>query len=292
MELNSQTVRAMYNSFNVIFNKAFQETEPIYTKVAMTVPSTTREETYTWLGSFPSLREWLGDRTVKRLSKHGYSIVNKDWEATVSVGRNDIEDDRIGIYKPMIEELGRSAALHPDEIVFSLLKDGFTEKCYDGKPFFATNHPVGKQSISNLIDGTQTSPWYVMDLSKAVKPLIYQNRRSPQFVSFTKLTDESVFFKKEFIFGVDCRDNAGFGLWQLAVAAKVELTPDNFAEAVRMLSEMKNEEKRPLAVQATHLIVPPRWRHEALTIAKAEQIEGTTNVWRGTVDVIVVPWLA
>ena len=30
-----------------------------------------------------------------------------------------------------------------------LLANGFTEKCYDGKAFFATDHPVGKDKASN-----------------------------------------------------------------------------------------------------------------------------------------------
>ena len=40
-------------------------------------------------------------------------------------------------------------ALHPDELVYGLLANGFTEKCYDGKAFFATDHPVGKDKASN-----------------------------------------------------------------------------------------------------------------------------------------------
>ena len=45
--------------------------------------------------------------------------------------------------------VGESAALHPDELVYGLLANGFTEKCYDGKAFFATDHPVGKDKASN-----------------------------------------------------------------------------------------------------------------------------------------------
>ena len=32
---------------------------------------------------------------------------------------------------------------------YGLLANGFTEKCYDGKAFFATDHPVGKDKASN-----------------------------------------------------------------------------------------------------------------------------------------------
>ncbi|WP_261945385.1 Mu-like prophage major head subunit gpT family protein [Paenibacillus melissococcoides] len=35
--------------------------------------------------------------------------------------RNDIEDDTIGLYNPIVQDMGQSAAAHPDELVFGLL---------------------------------------------------------------------------------------------------------------------------------------------------------------------------
>ena len=32
----------------------------------------------------------------------------------------------------------------------------------------------------------------------------------------TKDTDLNVFLQKEYLYGCDCRDNAGFGFWQMA----------------------------------------------------------------------------
>lgn len=96
MIINSSTLHSIYNSFNTAFNKAFAETPVQYTRVAMEVPSDTRDETYAWLGAVPSMREWVGDRAIKNLTAHTYTIKNKDFELTVSVPRNDIEDDCIG----------------------------------------------------------------------------------------------------------------------------------------------------------------------------------------------------
>lgn len=55
----------------------------------------------------------------------------------------------LGFAAALLLMLGESAALHPDELVYGLLANGFTEKCYDGKTFFATDHPVGKDKASN-----------------------------------------------------------------------------------------------------------------------------------------------
>ena len=101
MIINNNTIREAFQSFNTVFNKAFQEMEAQYPRVAMEVPSETRDESYAWLGAVPSMRKWIGDREAKNLSAYGYTIRNEDFELTVSVPRNDLEDDCIGVYKPM-----------------------------------------------------------------------------------------------------------------------------------------------------------------------------------------------
>lgn len=149
MIVNTQNLRGIYVGFNTLFNKAFEEVEPLYTKVATVTPSTTESETYAWLGDVPGMREWIGDREIQNLAGYDYIIKNKDFELTVGVPRNAIEDDKIGLYNPSIQMLGQSAAIHPDELIFALLKDGFAAKCYDGQPFFSAAHDIGGKTVSN-----------------------------------------------------------------------------------------------------------------------------------------------
>ncbi|WP_417050343.1 Mu-like prophage major head subunit gpT family protein [Dysosmobacter welbionis] len=47
-------------------------------------------------------------------------------------------------------------------------------------------------------------------------------RRRPQLVTKDSPSDDNVFFNKEFIYGVDARYNAGYGLWQLAFGSTGE----------------------------------------------------------------------
>ena len=124
------------------------------------MPSTTDSETYAWLGDIPGMREWVGDREIQNLSGSDYTIKNKDFELTVGVDRNAIEDDKIGLYNPSIQMLGESAALHPDELVFTLLSSGFSEKCFDGKTFYAADHAVGKKAVSNKLNAALTAESY------------------------------------------------------------------------------------------------------------------------------------
>ena len=150
MIVNPQNLRGIYVGFNTLFNKALTTVEPLYKKIATVVPSTTDVETYAWLGDIPGMREWIGDREIQNLAASGYTIRNKDFELTIGIDRNEIEDDRIGLYNPSIEMLAQSAAMHPDELVFALLVSGFKAICYDGKPFFSDKHEVGKKTFSNM----------------------------------------------------------------------------------------------------------------------------------------------
>ena len=149
MIVNPQTLRGIYVAFNTLFNKALEEVKPLYKEIATITPSTTESETYAWLGDIPGMREWIGDREIQNLTASDYTIKNKDFELTIGVDRNAIEDDKVGIYNPSIEMMAQSAAMHPDELIFELLTSGFVEKCYDGEPFFSDKHKAGKKVFSN-----------------------------------------------------------------------------------------------------------------------------------------------
>ena len=68
----------------------------------------------------------------------------------MGVDRNAVEDDKLGLYNVSIQMLAQSAAAHPDELIFKLLASGFTEKCFDGQPFFSAAHKIGEKTVSNM----------------------------------------------------------------------------------------------------------------------------------------------
>lgn len=95
------------------------------------------------------MRKWIGEKSVKALAAFVYTIVNDDFEATVEVDRNDIEDDQLGIYAPQAQMAGFSAKQLPDEIVADLINGVFTQHCFDGQYMCDTDHPVNGASVSN-----------------------------------------------------------------------------------------------------------------------------------------------
>lgn len=149
MVVNQQALVTLNVGFSAVYNKAFKAVTPQYQRIATVVPSNTGEQKYAWIGHFPTMREWIGERTIQNLAAYDYSIKNKDFEMTVGVKRTDLEDDQYGVYAPMMAAMGSLAAKHPDKLVFGAVANGFTDLCYDGKPFFSDGHVNGGYAYSN-----------------------------------------------------------------------------------------------------------------------------------------------
>lgn len=294
MLVNKQNLRTIFVGLKSTFQNAFNQTPTDWTQIAMVVPSSTKEENYAWLSRFPKMREWLGEKVVKQLEGFSYTIRNKDWEATIEVDRNDIEDDTMLGYAQQAQGAGQSAAELPADIIGRLLSGGFSSLCYDGQYFFDTDHPVGKgvqsnkstkklavtslaaaqagygaaraamrnfkdnegenlriqpgllvvppalEDVANYLMTADRFPdntpntykgtakvlvwpglatdteWYLFDVSKPVKPIVYQERKKPVFVEQTDMDSDQVFLNKKFKFGAEARSNGGYGFWQMA----------------------------------------------------------------------------
>jgi len=285
MIINGETLKALSKQLSKIFDKALGSVETTYGKISTVVENVgSMTVSYAWLGDVPKMREWVGDRVLKDLKAFGYSITKKDWEATIEVTRDEIEYDQLGLVKPRIEQMGHASQTHYDEMLYAMIEANGV--CYDGKPFFASDHDIGGVAFSNLgdkalskaavlaartemrslvsdegkslkikptllvvppeleitakqicenekIDGVEnearglleylvaddlTDPkaWYLLDVSKPIKPFIMQKNKPIKFTAMDSMTDENAFMRKSYRYGVDSQDNAGYGLWQCA----------------------------------------------------------------------------
>lgn len=154
MLVNKSVLVGVFTNLKTTFNKAFDAAPVVWPMIAMLVPSTSKQNDYSWLSRFPKMRKWIAEKFIKSLEAQSYTIENDDFEATVEVDRNDIEDDILGIYGPMAQEAGFSAKQLPDEIVMDLVNNGFVNLAYDGQFFFDTDHPVGDPVVSVSNKGT------------------------------------------------------------------------------------------------------------------------------------------
>lgn len=144
MQVDSATLDALRTDFEGQFDTAYQKTEVWHEKVATTVPSSTKSNTYGWAALQTALREWVGPRVATNLAEHSYVLTNKKYEGTIELLREDIEDDNLGIFsKVTVPGLARAAAKWPDRLLKTMLQlnTNTGPTAFDGKALFADDHP-------------------------------------------------------------------------------------------------------------------------------------------------------
>ncbi len=291
------------NFLNTLYSAAFKRgldggVAPLWQRFTTEVPSSSKSNLYAWMGQFPQLRQWIGDRQIKSILTDGYEVTNQPYESTVGVPRDDIEDDSWGVYSPLMEMMGKAVTGFPDENLFAFLNGGFTNLCFDGQPFFDADHPVGVPgdtgvtTVSNLQAGTGPA-WFLIDTNRPVKPLIWQWRRKPEFV--TKVdpnNSDHVFMTKEFLYGVDLRAGWGYGFWQTAAASQQPVTAANVEALYTGMTQLQSNEGRKLGVKPNIMLCGPSTIWTARALIEAQMINATSNTLYKLVELVEVPWLS
>lgn len=299
MIVSTDNLAKLRIGFNKSYQRALGQATALSTRVATRVPSTQKSQTYGWLGKLPNVREWIGARIVQNVSEGDYTIKEKPWELTIGVDRDDIETDNLGQYSMLFEEMGSSTSGFVEQLVFAMLLAGFTTNCFDGQYFFDTDHPIldanGQPTTFANTDGGAGTPWFLLDVSRAILPIILQVRRDfGDIVARDKVTDDNVFDLNEFRYGVDARMNVGYSFPQLAWGSKQALDAAHYETAKAAIGSMKGDYGRPLGLGAKLLlVVPPSLEGAGRKLLASQLVNGgESNPWAGSAELLVVPWLA
>jgi phage major head subunit gpT-like protein len=292
MILSPTNLAILAQAVSMRFNQGLARTITAWDFLAMTIPSTTGENIYPYLKEMGYIREWVGDREIQNLAKGDFKIANKTFEQTHGIPREAVMDDTYGLYGPMFEQTGQNVASFPAEQVFTTLKNGFTTLGADGQNFFDTDHPVGAGIASNHMGGSGEA-WYIVDGSKVFKPVIWQPRQSFDLVRLFNPDDPNVFFKKQYIWGVDGRSGVGFSpFWQLAFASRQTLDAANVEATLTAMASQRGDSGKPLAVMGTHIVVGPALAETARKLfARDFLANGESNTLRNRLQVVVAPEL-
>ncbi len=276
--------------------------KPAYKDIATIITSGGASNTYGWLGDFPKMREWVGDRVIADMKEMSYQILNKLYEATLGVKRTDIEDDNLGQYRVLSRAQADEVVRFLNELTFGLLPGGFSALCFDGQNFFDVDHPVypnvdgtGVAVSTSNVQGDPAatgSPWFLLSLTGTLKPFIVQDRAGPEFEEITDGKAESVFMRDQFLYGTRWRGNAGYGFWQQAVGSKATLDATAFEAAYDKMLAFKRDGGSPLGIVPSHLVVGPANRAAAKAILEKEFLAGgESNPNYKAVELIVSPWI-
>lgn len=159
MPIATASAQVKRRDLTATFNRAVRAAVPFFPRICNVSPSNGFDEAYGWFGAMPAVREWLGDRIFNEMNAASVTVVNKDWENSLLIKRNDFEDDRLAQYGVPLQLLGTEAAFHPDLLVFDLFINGETGLAFDGQPFFDTAHVWGDSGAqSNDITAPAVDP--------------------------------------------------------------------------------------------------------------------------------------
>ncbi len=154
MLITPSTLRALQVTIDLRFKQAYNAVNPISTRLASTIPSGARGNVYPMHAKLAKLRQWEGERKIVNAKSYRYNLDNEKYELTLEVDRDDIEDDNIGVYSMVIDDMGQQSRLWPDDLVFAAILAGGTETAYDGTAFFSNSHTLGSGTIDNLFAST------------------------------------------------------------------------------------------------------------------------------------------
>jgi len=158
MDINRKNMDSLFKGFNTQFMAAFGSAPDTWQKFAFIVPSASASVIYPFLEKFGGMQEWIGDRQIKNLASKKMEVVNRDFEDTVSVKRNDIEDDQYGLYGSLIAQMGYNGAKLWQELAIAALLGN--PAWIDGGDFFSSTRKFGENTIVNGSTNALTAPNY------------------------------------------------------------------------------------------------------------------------------------
>lgn len=276
------------SAFTVGLKKVTTKHEVFTTKVT----ASTKVQTYGFLAEPPKFRKWLGEKRIKSLAEKAYQLVNDAFEQTIGIHKHQIADDNLGLYAPMVSGWGQTSAELGDRLAFEALRDGNIRECYDGQNFFDAEHPVGDGVVSNINTAATVQPWYLLDCSQALKPILLQEREAPHFHMVTNMQDSEVMKTGNYLMGAEARYGAGYTYWQLAYRSTATLDAAGYQAAKDAGQALVNDEGEPSPVRYTHCVAGRSNIAAARALfTKAALAGGESNIWLNDVVVIEAEWL-
>ncbi len=154
--VSSDFMAGLLTNFQAIFLHAFTEADKkaAWRALCLLTDSFSEKESYNWLEAVPSMSEWKDERIISGLSAKGYEIVNRNYEGTIAVDRNTLEDDKYALIRPRVQQLAVRAANHPAKLIYQLLNAGAATVTYDSVNFFSDTRSFGSSgNIDNIVAG-------------------------------------------------------------------------------------------------------------------------------------------
>jgi len=250
---------AYRTAWNLLFQKNLTETPTFWQRFATEVPSHTKKNAYIWMDRLPQMQLWNGERKFQNPALRYQELENGLYELSINVKRTEIEDDQLGVYDAIVPDIARAARVWPDVQVAAAIQAGTTTTVYDGQNFFDT-HYVNPDKITQCVPGTAYAT---------------------QTNNFTSTASGTQPGALPFSAGSVATAYETMASWYGPDGLPMNIVPD----LVIVPPQLKFAAKEVLA-EGSELII------KQLALTSGYGAAAPSNVMRGTMDYIVLPYLA
>ncbi len=163
--LDRAKVEAAFVVFSTVFDMKLKNTPVIYDRIATVIPGVSERVEFKWLGTFPSMKRWVGDRALQKLRGESQTLTTEWWANGIEVDVDDLNNEaKLGMIPKRINQMATAAARRMDDQVAQYYVNGFSGTLgltYDGQFLFDTDHTAAGNGLgipqSNLQTGTLNS---------------------------------------------------------------------------------------------------------------------------------------
>lgn len=150
MEINARNMATLYTGISTQFREAFAlHTDESWRQFAYLQPMSTGLLEMPFLEQIAGMREWVGPRKINRLSAQVLTVRARSFELTYELPREAVEDDSYGMYSSRLEQMAKSCAELPNDLLTACLENAASAKWLDNAAVFGTSRKYGKNAISN-----------------------------------------------------------------------------------------------------------------------------------------------
>lgn len=155
-DINRATIETIERRFEGIWTSAFNA--PVsndFIALATQYSSIGASNDYGFLEQLGGWREWVGGRRFDDLKSNSFNVKNRTFEDSITMPRETIEDDAVGLYDPLVAQMGEGY----QQLVVELLMDQLINNynAYDGNPLFDTDRTYGSNTINNATSAVFSS---------------------------------------------------------------------------------------------------------------------------------------
>ena len=166
MNITAANLDALFKTYQTKFTEAQKNAQQRVTPndlqpedIAISFIAGGSSTQHSWLNQLKGIHEWVGQRVIEQLKLGKLTVVNRDFENTVTVSRNEIEDDQYGVYAPLIGMMGADAEnLWKKLALEALLGNG---DWADGNKFFCSGRVLkeaeGDSAAVTITNGVTTA---------------------------------------------------------------------------------------------------------------------------------------